>query len=59
MRLQVSKGRGVPSNRTLTPVARTAAKIVEIPPITLAVKPAMWPMGSIANAFKFPKVKPA
>lgn len=46
-------------NRTFAPMANAAAKTVATPPDTLAVKPAIWLIGSIAKAFKFPRVSPA
>ena len=46
-------------NRTFTPIANAAAKTVATPPDTLALKPAICPIGSIAKAFKFPRVSPA
>ena len=46
-------------NRTFTPIANAAAKTVATPPDTLALKPAICPIGSIAKAFKFPRVSSA
>ena len=49
--LQAIKIKGAPLNIKFAPIAQAAAKTIEQPLDTLAVKMAMWPISSIINAF--------
>ena len=48
----------MPSNYLLNILAKIAAFTLEMPPVALAAKSAMWSIGYNAKAFRLPKVKP-
>ncbi len=49
---------GLPSKKVVLVPLTTIAMSVESDPIIDDAYPAIWPKGFIANAFKFPKIKP-